>query len=174
MWSRIFPEALKREQSLRRMWVALIKYCLLYGEVYTTPAVKAVACWLSPGNTRTTFWRMLRSGMIPVVMRFRRDTRKRFLDLVSYLDERHKRLMTGPHWYLWALAVEPTYQGQGIGGRLIEPVLTRADERGVPCYLETQLERNVAFYKRRGFEIVWQGEVPQRELMLWTMIREPR
>ena len=107
-------------------------------------------------------------------MRFEKNARSSFLEVLDYLDGVHKAVIKRPHWYLWVLGVDPSSQGQGIGGKLIEPVLARSDDEGVPCYLETQLERNVAFYERRGFEIVWQGEVPQRELMLWTMIREPR
>jgi ribosomal protein S18 acetylase RimI-like enzyme len=58
-----------------------------------------------------------------------------------------------PYWYLEVVGVEPAAQGMGIGTRLLEPVLTVADEAGQLCYLETITERNVAWYRRLGFEV---------------------
>jgi ribosomal protein S18 acetylase RimI-like enzyme len=102
------------------------------------------------------------------------QTRKEFLAVLAYMDKIHKREAPGPHWYLWALGVEPGHQGQGIGSRLIQPVLARADKDGVPCYLETQTEGNVAFYQKQGFEVVSDGWVPEQEIRVWTMLREPQ
>jgi ribosomal protein S18 acetylase RimI-like enzyme len=77
------------------------------------------------------------------------------------------------HWYLWGLGVEPSRQGQGIGGMLIQPVLARADASGLPCYLETMNEKNVPFYEKHGFKIVSDAEVPRHGLRVWAMLREP-
>ena len=68
--------------------------------------------------------------------------------------------------------MEPGRQGQGIGGRLIQPVLVQADKDGMPCYLETQTESNVAFYQRRGFEVISDGQAPGEGFRIWTMLRE--
>jgi hypothetical protein len=43
----------------------------------------------------------------------------------------------------------------------------------LPCYLETENERNLPFYERHGFEVVSDGEVPKRGLRVWAMVREP-
>jgi hypothetical protein len=40
-------------------------------------------------------------------------------------------------WYLFIVGVTPSTHGQGIGWRLIEPVLADADDAGVNCCLET-------------------------------------
>ena len=175
MWTYIFPDSTERARSLNWLWQALINYTLVYGEIYTNPEVNGVACWLSPGNTQQTFWRMLRTGMgfARAVLKYEEGARRRFLNVMSHADDEHKRLMKTGHWYLWALGVEPDFQGQGVGGRLIQPVLARADVQGVPCYLETQTEGNVAFYEKRGFEVLSAGEVPGHGVMAWMMVREP-
>ena len=54
MWTYIFPDSDERARSLHNLWQALVGYCLVYGEVYTTPQAKGVACWLAPGNTEQT------------------------------------------------------------------------------------------------------------------------
>ena len=52
-------------------------------------------------------------------------------------------------------------------------VLDRADDEGMPAYLEATSERNRALYLRHGFEdlekVHWPGGGPP----LWLMWREP-
>ena len=175
MYTSLIPDADERARSLRWLWSGLLTYGLRYGEVHTTPEVKGVACWLPPGQTQVTLWRTLRSGMaLPrAVMRFSKESRRRTLGLLEYVDALHAEI-TEPHWYLWVLGVDPDAQGQGIGGRLLKPVLARADESGTACYLETETESNVGFYERRGFDVVHEGVVPGETIRLWTMLRKPQ
>jgi ribosomal protein S18 acetylase RimI-like enzyme len=174
-YAALFPDDTEREQSLRSLFGAVVGYSLVYGLVHTTPAVEGAACWLLPGNTEITLWRMLRTGMglQRAVARFNPQARQEFLAALAYMDEIRKREAPGSHWYLWALGVEPGCQGQGIGGRLLQPVLDQADRDGVPCYLETETERNVTFYQKRGFEVVSAGQAPGQGFRIWTMLREP-
>ena len=44
-------------------------------------------------------------------------------------------------------------QRQGVGGRLLEPVLEIADRDQVDCYLETVEPRNAEYYARHGFVV---------------------
>ena len=85
----------------------------------------------------------------------------------------HTREINRPHWYLWALGVAPEQQGLGIGASLLQPVLEASDAAGVPCYLETQHESNLAFYRKQGFQVVCAEVVPALGLMSWSMLREP-
>jgi GNAT superfamily N-acetyltransferase len=77
------------------------------------------------------------------------------------------------HWYLATLGVDPAHQGRGYGGRLLEAVLVRTDEAGMPTYLETDKERNLAFYARHRFvetdKLFPMTDAPPT----WTMWREP-
>jgi ribosomal protein S18 acetylase RimI-like enzyme len=70
------------------------------------------------------------------------------------------------------LGVSPEYQGQGIGGRLLQPVLQEADRTKTPCYLETSTAAAVRFYQRHGFETVDQGLFANWEY--WAMKRNPQ
>ena len=174
IYTCVIPEEDQRFPSLHSLFRPVVRYTLLYGETYTTSAVNGVACWLPPGGTEVSAWRALRAGMMVIPKKMGRDAWRRFSVMLAYTEELHKRLMVRPHWYLWALGVEPASQGQGIGGKLIDPVLKRADQDGVPCYLETETEWNVAFYSRRGFEVVNEGEIPELGVRIWIMVREPR
>jgi ribosomal protein S18 acetylase RimI-like enzyme len=176
LYTYICPDEAERLAPMRGLLDALVRFTLLYGEGWTLQGVSGVACWLSPGNTTITVWQMLRTRFeLPwAVLRFEGGARRRALDLFGYTDRVHHRVMSGRHWYLWALGVEPAAQGQGIGSSLLQPVLSRADAEGLPCYLETETERNVAFYRRHGFEVSTAERVAGHGPMLWFMTRAPR
>lgn len=58
---------------------------------------------------------------------------------------------TESHWYLQIIGVDPDHQSQGLGGRVLAPMLTRSDRLGIPLYLESSNPRNHSFYRRLGF-----------------------
>lgn len=155
-------------------WVlgTLVRYCLPYGEVLTTPDLAGVACWLPPGSSMTNVWSMLRSGMMLAPLRIGPVAFSRFMILSAYIDATRERVVSVPHWYLCAIGVEPSSQGRGIGGALLDPVLARADAGRLPCYLETQNECNVRFYEKRDFKVSHAGAV--RGLRIWSMLRTPQ
>ena len=59
----------------------------------------------------------------------------------------------GRHWFLETMGVAPALQRQGLGGRLLAPVLLIADRDQVDCYLETAEPRNADYYARHGFVV---------------------
>jgi ribosomal protein S18 acetylase RimI-like enzyme len=64
------------------------------------------------------------------------------------------RLAPAAHWYLKTLGVARWAQGSGVGSALVRAGLARADAQRLPCYVETSDGRNVAFYRRFGFDVV--------------------
>ncbi len=76
----------------------------------------------------------------------------RLAALRSAMDKHHP--MDRPHSYLWFIGVAPQAQGLGIGSRLLKAGLDQLDAQGRPAFLETSTERNVALYRRHGFEII--------------------
>jgi ribosomal protein S18 acetylase RimI-like enzyme len=77
------------------------------------------------------------------------------------------------HWYLFILGTEPAAQGQGLGSALLAQVLARVDADGMPAYLESSNERNLAWYGRYGFELTGELVIPGGP-RIWPMWREPR
>jgi ribosomal protein S18 acetylase RimI-like enzyme len=130
---------------------------------------------MAPGKADLGFGRALRSGFaLPrSIIRFPSAPRRRMVQALSLLDTERRRHMAGGYWYLQALGVEPALQGQGVGGRLLEPILLLADADKMSCYLETETEPNVSFYQKRGFEVLGKLEFPDLSLHLWTMRRPP-
>ena len=78
---------------------------------------------------------------------------------------------THPVWFLATVGVRPDRQGRGLGRVVLEPGLWAADVAGVPCYLETSLASNVAFYRRLGFEATGEVDLPDGGPRTWAMRR---
>jgi hypothetical protein len=145
----------------------------LYGEIYTTANIEGGALWISPGRA-FTFGRIVRTGILAVPFKVGWGTFKRCMNLTARVEEVHKRLAGGPHWYLAAHGVEASKPEKAIAGALIEPVLSRADSDGLPCYLETFDERDLPFYEERCFRIAGAGRIPGGGPNFWALMKRPR
>ena len=174
LWKYLVPDDARRAQVVPLSMGILVRYSFLYGEIYTTSMLDGVACWLTPGETTPAFGRMVLIGIRNATLEIGLTGIRRYFAVENYCGAVHKHAAPHMHWYLWGLGVEPSRQGQGIGGMLFQPVLARADNDGLPCYLETMNERNVPFYEKHGFKIVSDAEVPRHGLRVWAMLREPR
>lgn len=86
------------------------------------------------------------------------------------MDRAHP--MDRPHAYLWFLGVTPQAQGRGVGSRLIKAKLDRLDATNTPAFLETATERNVAFYRRHGFDVLSEYRPEPDAPRIWAMWRE--
>jgi GNAT superfamily N-acetyltransferase len=76
-----------------------------------------------------------------------------------------------PHLFVWMLAVAPPAQRTGVGRALLSTALARAEELGVPTYLDTAKPANLPYYRSFGFEQVGQTTLP-RDAPLWFMLRD--
>ncbi len=185
------PDVKVREKALPVFMRIMTRYCLGHGEVWTTPNLDGLACWLPPGRTAVSTWGMVSAGLGVVPLRAAwnflhqaqpdsssplsmRQLIQRILQAEGRLDEIHRQIVPGRHWYLMTLGVDADRQGQGIGSRLIAPQLERAALAGLPCYLETGTELDVAFYIKNGFQVAHQEVLQPGNLSTWGMVRWPQ
>lgn len=72
-------------------------------------------------------------------------------------EDAHKRLWTDRRGYYFCniVGVSSLARGMGVGKRLMESVMAKADEEGMPCYLESSKGYpNVTIYEKMGFQLV--------------------
>ena len=169
-----FPDRKRRERYLEWYLGCAITYALRYGEVYTTPDVSGLACWLPPGQTEMTTLRSILSGYLLTPWIQGKEAYRRASQSEAFLAKMQREILPEPHWYLWGLTTDPSQQGKGIGTQLLQPVLERADAGCLPCYLETHDQKNVAYYSKRGFELVRSENLPGYDLPFWCMVRQPK
>ena len=133
--SRRFFAAVARGEALARGGVDV---ALVGAEVV------GAAIWRPPGHWETE---QLRTAL-GVVRALGRRTRAAAA-LAGAMGRAHPR---EPHWYLFAIGVDPASQGTGVASVLLRPRLDQCDHDGLPAYLEASKPASVPLYQHFGFE----------------------
>jgi ribosomal protein S18 acetylase RimI-like enzyme len=94
----------------------------------------------------------------------------RLMAIRADLDAHHP--MQRRHAYLWFLGVAPSAQGRGVGSALLRAANARLDAEGLPAYLETGTTRNVALYRRHGYEVISEHQARADAPPTWSLWRE--
>jgi ribosomal protein S18 acetylase RimI-like enzyme len=161
--SYALPSDRRRPAQLRRFYTQRLRTLLPDELVFCDPDGRAAALWAAPDRWRTP---------LPELLRTRIFSWRTPLFLAGGMRVEHRH-PTDPHYYLAILGVDPSAQGQGLGSRVLQPMLDRCDAEGVPAYLESSRQSNVGFYERHGFRVT--GEVKLTlGPPLWLMWRVPR
>jgi GNAT superfamily N-acetyltransferase len=167
----LYPHDGIRARLTPSMFGAVVRYHCLYGRVDHLPGFAAVAAWRPPDAEPEAPERLAAAGFddlprdVPV---------ERLNAFFSAIEPWHRQAVPDPHWYLDLLGVEPTRQGSGLGSRLLEHGLERADASGHPTFLWTFSPRNVPFYLRHGFDLVVDRNEPDSGLQSWGFYRAAR
>ncbi|WP_165230347.1 GNAT family N-acetyltransferase [Aquisphaera insulae] len=92
--------------------------------------------------------------------------------LVRWMKAREAYDPMEPHWHVGPVAVEPTWQGRGVGSALLSDFRDRigVGRPAFPCFLETESERNVRLYERFGFTTI--RELDVLGVRTWAMIAD--
>ncbi len=163
----------RRETARRRFFESLIRVVAFKSGGVERPAHGgAAAVWL-PFEAAGPVALLDEVRLAPTML-FVTGLRRvpRMLALQARIDALHPT--DRPHAYLWFFGVRPEAQGLGIGSRMLAAATARLDGAGTAAYLETQTERNVAFYRRHGFEVGREFRARADAPRMWTMWREPR
>jgi GNAT superfamily N-acetyltransferase len=167
----LFPDDRRRIGLLSRYFLLVTQGLYLrHREVYHSEDHGA-ALWLPPNiaadsypftTMLSMFWRMFLAHGFSGLNRARIAS--------EVLKANHPR---EPHFYLHAVGVRKSRQGQGIGSALIRQVTARCDREGRLAYLENSNARNTPLYERNGFRVVSEWRAPAGPT-LWFMLRQPQ
>jgi ribosomal protein S18 acetylase RimI-like enzyme len=92
--------------------------------------------------------------------------------VLRWVGEWSRRDPPDLHWHLGPLAVDPPFQGQGVGKAMMTSFCAQMDARGGLSYLETDKPENVRFYQKFGFSVLGEAEV--LGVSNWFMSRPAR
>lgn len=141
------------------------------GEVFVCgDDVAGAALWNPPGGNRMGRDFVEQHWQRTFVAAVEAEVLSRYEAFADVLD-----VMTPeqPHWYLGLLGTDPDRQRTGVARALLTPMLARADEEGLPVFLETGMQQNLAVYARFGFEQT-HGAVVADGPRVWGLLRAPR
>ncbi|MGL4618150.1 MAG: GNAT family N-acetyltransferase [Chroococcidiopsis sp.] len=167
-----------RFQALTWLASKAIAYCIQHKHVYTTSDLQGIAAWLPPGAFSSHPLQLLQMALqlqlyaLPSKVGWNRLGR--WLNFLSITEQAHQQDMGDlPHWYLGVMVVHPNFQGQGVGSRLLQPILQQASNEGLACYVITFTEQAVCFYQKNGFEIVRNQKTALNAPPFWALKRNP-
>lgn len=165
------PDPKRRRRALPWFFGSFVaRLGLRLGSVDVARAGAGAAIWLRPGAAVGPVAAM-RSGMLAMPFRLGWTGIRRSQHLAGAVDAERDRVMSGPHWYLMALGVDPYHQGSGLGRALLTHGLDRTDGTRLPCYLETFRSSTAGFYAGHGFDVVVERRVAASGPRFYAMVR---
>ena len=163
----------QRREAMLRYYDYSLREARKYGQLHG-PNGKAfgVSIWSKPVNGEVS------KQMADEKKTFLRDhmgdaSLVKYAQITGFMAEQTAMVVPPGSWYLSIIGIAPPFQGQGLGGTLIQPILDRTDELGRHTYLETFTPRNMPFYRRLGFQESGAFDEPGTRARYWVMIREP-
>ena len=91
------------------------------------------------------------------------------MHIMKWAGDWARRDLRESHWHLGPVAVDPPFQGRGIGGAMLSAFCASIDAYGAVAYLETDKGENVRFYQKFGFTVIAEAEV--LDVPNWFMCR---
>lgn len=161
----LFPDA----PRMRGFFASRARSLLRQDEVWTTGDLAGAALWAQPGR-----WRIGPVETVTLGVRFLFAFGRRLPSVLEGLELVERAHPDRPlHYYLAVIGTEPARQGEGIGTKLLEPVLQTCDEDEIGAYLESSKERNIDYYARFGFHVIDEVQMPGGP-HVWPMWRDPQ
>jgi len=171
----LFPNEQRRAGAVGALHRSVLVHVAPLGVLRTATVdgrVAGVALWIPPGAWPYPSAVQLRQALGSI---------RAFLPALKMLPRAGRILRSvelshpkRPQWYLQLLMVDPAFQRQGIGATLQSPTLEACDREGLPAWLETQKEENLAYYARFGFEVVKEHRPLAEGPAMWSLSRDPR
>jgi GNAT superfamily N-acetyltransferase len=167
------PDAKRRPRVTEAFCRFLFRTAVRCNGAFGTHDRAAIVCSWPMGSEWPSFWSVIRAGVLSMTWRIGWHATQLLSQLEREFDAARRTHVPGPHCYVPLLGVRPEAQGKGLSRAVMRPVFEAADLAGVPVYLETVPETNVAIYQRLGFDLRGHRELTGG-LANWEMVREPR
>lgn len=155
-----------RVHKLVTLFEGLERHCERVGGVVSLEDAGGAGVWAPVNRSRPgpkdlcasgLVWSPLRTGVGPILRLERAEAwgLRRLAELAEPSDG-----------YLWALGVDPSMRGLGLGRKVVEAAIEQMGP-GRRCWLKTEQPNNVSLYKRLGFELVDQRSDARTGVTTW-------
>jgi ribosomal protein S18 acetylase RimI-like enzyme len=129
-------------------------YVNKFGEIYILNDFSGVSLWLPPVVPFLSIKFCLKNfnqfvSMCRFAFKVRMKSIVKLLKLSAYARKYHPK---NGHYYLFAIGVNPSFKGKGIGKQLLSYCLEKIDS--IPVYLENSNSANLDFYSSFGLNVL--------------------
>ncbi len=138
----------KRIKRLEALMDYSFEMCSRFGEVYLSDDKNGCALILYPDKKSTIKTLLLDIKLILKTITISNISRA--LKRENAINAIHPKSKFS---YLWFIGVNPKFENQGIGSKLLNEVIKDSASQNRPVYLETSTLQNLSWYKKFGFEI---------------------
>ncbi len=173
VWKEVFKDI--GTNKIQSFFEGPARYGIKYGKARaTTENLEGIAVWVPGTNAEMTLWRGICSGSMISGMKVGMKALLKMKTIFEPLETDRKNRMKGRDYiYLMVLGVDPEFQKQRFGSKLLNAIIDESEKNMIPIYLETSTERNVTMYQKFGFKVLNKMIHPIIELPQWKMLREP-
>jgi GNAT superfamily N-acetyltransferase len=166
-WTVDSREHVARIEALQRLMIERI--ALPYGEVWVAEdeggRISSVAVWMLPASSVPEPVLEAAAASQAALEGDRHDASRQAEAACEMLRP------TQPHYFLGAVGTRFDCQRQGLASAVLAPILQRAEAEGAIAHLETSDRTNVGFYRRLGFSVTAEIDVPGGGPHVWAMAR---
>lgn len=121
-----------------------------------------------------SLWKYIKAGGLSLIPSIGISTLKRMTTFENFAMEIKDKYASQNCLYFYVFVTMPDFRGKGLGSKIMKPMLDYLDENKRDCYLETLVPINVEIYKKFGFELKEEVQVPNTNLTLYAMLRKPQ
>ena len=169
----LFPKPKERKRKLRLMMELLIRIGMKYGVVHATSLeLEGIAIWFPSNKAKITPLMGLLNGGFSYFFKLGSKAVRKQNRIYNYIYSKHKKLLPSYHWYLSIIAINPVYQGMGFSRILLNSMFNQIDKQNISYFLDTNNKENISIYKRFGFRILEEYQIPDTRIINWAMRRD--
>lgn len=169
----LFPFDSTRLQFMNAFFKINLEYCMKAGEVYINYGINGCAMWLFPGCRAGFCQKHTDTRAVRFQSVLDSESLSRLDAFMQHMRGCHNQVISQPYCLLMFLGVDEEHRNQGIGTKLLQPVLKMADTKNLPCLLDTMNRDNLAFYEKKGFRVCLKQKICKYGPLAWTMVRRP-
>ncbi|MBY9015192.1 MAG: GNAT family N-acetyltransferase [Candidatus Lokiarchaeota archaeon] len=171
--------AIQPDEKIRRtrahyFYTISIKHMIKYGEAYAiSPKMEGVITWVDSEYYEMSMWQMIKYGALKTFYKLGAKAMNKAEISMDFMAKTHSELIEEPHYHLTWLGVDPEHQKKGIGTELMHAILNKFSKENMKCFLDTQDKQNIDYYRRFGFKLIKECQLPNVDVTYWGMLWEP-
>jgi hypothetical protein len=145
IFTYILPEHKARTRKLSLLFSFLIRNGLQIGEVVApSNNLEGISIWVINAGNRPPQINAVKSGIIGLLFGLDPASLQRFIAVGRQKEKTRRKLLSRSYCLLDVIGIDPKFQRHGYARIMLQSKLHELDNRGLPCYLETSNDTNIA------------------------------